>query len=77
MKFTSLLIFLYQSMVVYKNILIEMKNTTESFESHPSGFVSQEFLGQDVTDTVQDGKKKAVGILEGISILDDHATSTF
>src|SRR5699024_10793035 len=37
-------------MVDYKNTLTEMKDATESFESHPSGFVSQEFLEQDVTD---------------------------
>src|SRR5699024_12023132 len=44
------LIYLYQSMVDYKNTLTEMKDATETFESHPSGFVSQEFLEQDVTD---------------------------
>jgi len=44
------LIYLYQSMVDYKNTLTKMKDATESFESHPSGFVSQEFLEQDVTD---------------------------
>src|SRR5699024_1307276 len=37
-------------MVDYKNTLTKMKDATESFESHPSGFVSQEFLEQDVTD---------------------------
>ncbi|HLR52659.1 MAG TPA: LXG domain-containing protein [Candidatus Avamphibacillus sp.] len=108
------LIYLYQSMVDYKNTLTEMKDATESFESHPSGFVSQEFLEQDVTDgfdkvknvtteltdeansiiervqdlvsvkkidpsevmdTVRDGKKKAEGIVEALSTLDDHETS--
>src|SRR5699024_12769991 len=44
------LIYLYQSMVDYKNTLTEMKDATESFECHPSGFVSQEVLEQDVTD---------------------------
>src|SRR5699024_5756210 len=97
-----------------KNTLTKMKDATESFESHPSGFVSQEFLEQDATDgfdkvknvtteltdeanniiervqdlvsvkkidqsevieTVQDGKKKAEGIADDLSALDDHETS--
>src|SRR5699024_11845245 len=44
------LIYLHQSMVDYKNTLTKMKDATDSFEAHPSGFVSQEFLELAVAD---------------------------
>ncbi|WP_158591826.1 ribonuclease YeeF family protein [Oceanobacillus halophilus] len=44
------LIFLYQSLVNYQNILSGMKEAIHSYESDSSGFVSQEFIQSNVTE---------------------------
>lgn len=53
----SFLIFLYQSMVYYQNVLIRMKDDVDSFKSQPNGFVRQEFLELDVEHGFDRGKE--------------------
>src|SRR5699024_10072218 len=59
------LTYLYPSMVDYKNTLTEMKDATESFESHPSGSVSQESLEQDVTAGFDKVKNRTTELTDG------------
>lgn len=58
------LIFLHQSFIDYKNVLIEMKDAVDSFESNEKGFVSQEFLENDVKGGLDKVKKKAVELTD-------------
>lgn len=58
------LIYLYQSMVDYQNVLTDMKDSVKTFESHSSGFVSQQFLEQDVEDGFYKVKKKTISLTD-------------
>lgn len=70
------LIYLYQSLVDYQSVLTGMKDAVDSFESNKSGFVSQEFLENDVVNEFDKVKKKTIeltddanSILEGVQDL--------
>src|SRR5690625_452320 len=43
------LIFLYQSLQDYKNVLTKMQNSVKAFEPDPSGLIRQDFLENEVT----------------------------
>nr|CDQ31149.1 Bacillus transposase protein [Virgibacillus halodenitrificans] len=54
------LIFLYQSLVDYKNTLTEMKNGIESYESNTKGYVSEIYLENDVKSGLDKVETKTV-----------------
>ncbi|WP_272916309.1 ribonuclease YeeF family protein [Virgibacillus halodenitrificans] len=54
------LIFLYQSLVDYKNTLTEMKNGIESYESNTKGYVSETYLENDVKSGLDKVETKTV-----------------
>ncbi|HLR52612.1 MAG TPA: T7SS effector LXG polymorphic toxin, partial [Candidatus Avamphibacillus sp.] len=65
------LIDLYQSMVDYNNVLTQMNKAIDSFESNESGYISQDFLENDVEDALDTVKETAIGYTdEANSIID-------
>ncbi|MGY0691365.1 ribonuclease YeeF family protein [Virgibacillus sp. FSP13] len=65
------LIYLYQSMVDYQNILTEMKDAIDSFESNSNGFVKQQFLEQDVEEGFNKVKKKTITLTDDANSIID------
>ncbi|GGB58084.1 hypothetical protein GCM10011409_39490 [Lentibacillus populi] len=51
-------------MVDYQNVLTDMKDSVRTFESNSSGFVSQQFLEQDVADGFDKVKKKTIALTD-------------
>ncbi|WP_026909129.1 ribonuclease YeeF family protein [Paucisalibacillus globulus] len=54
------LIFLFQSLVDYKNVLSDIQSAIESYESHANGFVRQDFLESDITNGLENVKKRTI-----------------
>ena len=54
------LIFLFQSLVDYKNVLSDIQAAIESYESHANGFVRQDFLESDVKNGLEHVKKRTI-----------------
>src|SRR5690625_1480344 len=58
------LIYLYQSLQDYKNVLTKMQDSVEAFESNPSGLIRQEFLENEVTDGFKKVKDRTVELTD-------------
>src|SRR5699024_2877260 len=65
------LVLLHQSMIDYQTILNQMSEAIDSFESNESGYISQDFLENDVEDALDTVKETAIGYTdEANSIID-------
>src|SRR5699024_2503007 len=65
------LVLLHQSMIDYQTILTQMNKAIDSFESNESGYISQDFLENDVEDALDIAKESAIGYTdEANSIID-------
>lgn len=68
------LIMLYQSMVDYKNVLTEMGEAVDTFESGENGYVSHSFLENEVEDALDNIETKAINYTdEANEIIDSVA----
>ncbi|TXL66723.1 hypothetical protein FHP05_04890 [Cerasibacillus terrae] len=56
------LIFLHQSLIDYQNTLTELKEAVETFEPDENGYVSQEFLENDVKNGLDEVKTTAIDL---------------
>src|SRR5690625_7571247 len=55
---------LYNSLVNYEEKLREMKLAVNSFESDPNGFISQEFLENDVEEGLDEVEKTTIELTD-------------
>lgn len=58
------LLFLYQSLQEYKNVLSKMQDSVDAFEPNPSGLIRQDFLENEVTDGFEKVKNRTVELTD-------------
>lgn len=63
------LIFMHQSLVDYANTLNDIQNAVESFESNESGYVSQNYLENDVDNAFDNVEKKTIELTDEANLV--------
>jgi len=64
-----ILIFMHQSLVDYVNTLNDIQNAVESFESNDSGYVSQNYLENDVDNAFDNVEKKTIELTDEANLV--------